>query len=195
MNILHKTATTLLFAISIFGLNAQNINEFKEKLSLFDLDESAELARYVNVEIREDDSSKMALEALIEQNTDEESGELKKISIQGYRIGVFFDNGPSARAKAADIVARCNTLLPDIPTSMSYANPYFKVSAGYCISQEEAVMTLHRVQRHFPSAYLMREEITPADILKARNAEQAKKEAEAEERAEAEEANSSTETL
>ncbi len=86
----------------------------------------------------------------------------------GYRVGVYFDNSAQARNGALDVMKRCDSLLRDIPATMSYANPYFKVSVGYCTTEEEAVMMLHRVQRHFPKAYLMREAINVENIVAAR---------------------------
>ena len=166
MNIINRVV--LLSLVSISALSAQSLDQLKEKLSFLEADTSSEYARYVNVEIREDESSQRALVALIDQGRDEQSGEPIDVSMSGYRIGVFFDNGASARAEAERVLHLCDSLMADIPATLSYENPYFKVTAGHCITQEEAVMTLHRVQRYFPSAYLMRDEITPANIVSSR---------------------------
>lgn len=164
-----------IIALSLFAipLNAQSLSQYTEQLSLFDRDTTSELARYVNAEVRPAATAAEALEAYIYQNSDEQSGEQIKPSVQGYRVGVFFDNSPSARRKAQEVMTLCDSLFADIPATMSYANPYFKVSAGYCVTQEEAVTTLHRVQRHFPAAYLMREVITPENIIIPKEVEEA----------------------
>lgn len=161
----------LLFNLVQIPAISQTLRDFVDELSLLDRDENSEFARYVNVEIRKSTSSTEALDLMIEQSLDEKSGEVAKVSKQGYRVGLFFDNSSSARAKAINVVNLCDSLLADIPVSMSYANPYFKVSAGYCVSQEEAVIMLHRIQRYFPNAYLMREEVTPSDLIKSYDAE------------------------
>ncbi|MFI3304957.1 MAG: hypothetical protein R3Y68_00415 [Rikenellaceae bacterium] len=138
----------------------------------YELADSTTDAQYrANVRVTPDDSAAEALRLIVEQNVDEKSGEPNAATVQGYRIGIFFDNSASARARATEVVQRCDSLLGDLQTTMSYDNPYFKVSTGYTISQEEAVMQLHRVQRYFPRAYLMRESVTPQNIVAARNAE------------------------
>ncbi len=121
--------------------------------------------------VNADDSAAEALRLLIEQESDETTGEPKRVEMQGYRIGIFFDNSATARLRATEVVQQCDSLLGDLKTTMSYDNPYFKVSTGYCLSQEEAVMQLHRVQQHFPRAYLMREKIAPKDIVEAHKQE------------------------
>ncbi len=147
--------------------------ELDELLQLSDSD--GDLHNSTSVSITADDSAAEALRLIVEQEIDEKSGERKAATVQGYRIGIFFDNSATARARATEVVQRCDSLLGDLQTTMSYDNPYFKVSAGYCISQEEAVIQLHRVQRYFPRAYLMRESVTPQNIVAARNTELAAK--------------------
>lgn len=162
--------------------NAQSLNDFRDKLSLFERNDDQEFVRYANVVVNEDDSAKEAFEALRAQNAEYDKNGVEIVtkpgtkpkpqSVEGYRIGIFFDNGASARANARRVVERCDSLFADIPVSMSYDNPYFKVSAGYCTSQQEAVMMLNRIQRHFPNAYLMRDVITTDNIIEVRAREQ-----------------------
>ncbi len=166
-----------LCAIALRPATSQTLSDFCTSLSLFEMDESAEFARYVNVSIREDSTATKALAALITQSIDAESGEVRKITTQGYRIGLFFDNSAKARANAMAVKERFDSLFADIPSTISYDNPYFKVNAGYCTSQEEAVIMLHRIQRHFPRAYLMREVITPSNIVRSYQQEVALKRA------------------
>ncbi len=113
--------------------------------------------------INEDQSARRALEPY-------EQRELNS-SVDGYRVGVYFNNSAQARSGAMDVMQRCDSLLTDIPATMSYDNPYFKVSVGYCTSEEEAVIMLNRVQRYFPKAYLMRERITADNIIESRERE------------------------
>ncbi len=158
-------------AIGVATLNAQSLSDYRTKLSLFERIDGVDMVDYVNADIIEDSSSVAAFEALKIQELDPKTGEPKEAYVDGYRIGVFFDNGASARAKAEGVMDVCAKRLKDIPASMSYDNPYFKVCVGYCVTLEEAVMLLHRVQRVFSSAYLMRERIYPQDLVTARNAE------------------------
>lgn len=184
MTISRVRATLVLvaFATCIAIANAQSEgdytpSEFDQPFVLDSVDEDGnpiveeEQHRKLSVKVNADDSAATALRLIVEQNIDDESGEPIAATLQGYRIGIFFDNSATARARATEVVQRCDSLLGDLKTTMSYDNPYFKVSTGYCVSQEEAVMLLHRVQRHFPRAYLMRESVTPANIVESRNAE------------------------
>ncbi len=85
---------------------------------------------------------------------------------QGYRIGVFFDNGSEARGKAVAAKSSFEEHFKGIPVYLRYETPYFKVSAGNFATSEEAIILLERVREHFPDAYLMREEMTLADVLR-----------------------------
>ena len=49
---------------------------------------------------------------------------------------------------------------------MVYENPYFKVTAGDCLTSEEAIILKGRVQGVFPKAYVKNEELTAADLVK-----------------------------
>ncbi|MFR9651577.1 MAG: hypothetical protein SNG35_06110 [Rikenellaceae bacterium] len=93
-----------------------------------------------------------------------ESGDANREMI-GYRVGIFFSNRANGRAEANDVVERCKEQFEDIKTTLIYDNPYFKVHAGYATSNEEAVMMLNRLQKIFPKAYIIREKMTPADLI------------------------------
>ncbi len=140
-------------AFSLSALNGQSLSSFQRKL---EFQKSGDPLNTAQVTLRQDNSARLALTEL-ESRTPQSS-------VEGYRIGIFFDNGASARANAMDVVKECKKLFGDIPTTMTYDNPYFKVSAGYYIDSEEAIMALNRVQRDFPKAYLMREQITPENL-------------------------------
>lgn len=96
------------------------------------------------------------------QQASQQSG---RIRFRGYRVGIFFDNGEFARAKAAAAKAAFEEAYPDVKVYMVYENPYFKVSVGNCVTSEEAIVLLGRIKAHFPGAYLMREEMSVADLV------------------------------
>lgn len=151
-------------------LVAQSLDDYRAKLSIVERNDELGVSHYANAEVNEELSAVAAFKALASQNTGSD-GKAIEPSKQGYRIGIFFDNSAKARAAANEVVERCNSQFADIPVTLTYDNPYFKVSAGYCLELEEAVMMLHRVQKVFPRAYLMHETITPADLIKSRDAE------------------------
>jgi hypothetical protein len=56
--------------------------------------------------------------------------------------------------------------MPYLPTYVTYDNPYFKVTAGNCTSQEEALILLERIKPTFPKAFIMRENIPLEELTK-----------------------------
>ena len=45
-------------------------------------------------------------------------------------------------------------------------NPYFTVTAGDCVTAEEAIILMGRVRGVFPKAFLKNEELSVADLVK-----------------------------
>ncbi len=88
----------------------------------------------------------------------------------GYRIGIFFDNSQEARSKATEAKNDFEKAFPTQPVYMVYESPYYKVSAGNCLTEEEAIMLFERVRRHFPNAYVMRERMKVSDFVDSENA-------------------------
>ncbi len=96
----------------------------------------------------------------------EQGSALLRRSISGYRVVIFMSNSQSARGEA---LAANDTFLaqyPDEKSYVTYENPYFKVAVGNCTSQEEAIILMERVRHLFPKAFLMRETISAADLMK-----------------------------
>lgn len=79
--------------------------------------------------------------------------------INGYRVRIFFDNSQYARDKGLATRARFNELFPNTWSNMVYENPYFKVTVGNCLTNEEAVILWGRVRSSFNTAFVVREEI------------------------------------
>ena len=124
------------------------------------------------------DSLKTALEGIGEGRiTIAESDVLKEIlkreiirdgslQIAINRISIFFDNSQNARAGAVETLEKFKELFPEIPASMTHENPYFKVSAGFCISNEEALILLNRLRKEFPKAFIVRERVSVEELKK-----------------------------
>jgi hypothetical protein len=55
-------------------------------------------------------------------------------------------------------------LFPDIPATMTHENPYFKVSVGFCISNDEALILLNKLRKEFPKAFLVRERVSVDEL-------------------------------
>ncbi len=89
----------------------------------------------------------------------------KPTEVMGYRIGIFFDNGQEARSKATEAKALFNKEFPSQPVHMTYESPYYKVAAGNCLTEEEAIMLFERIRKIFPNAYVMREKMKISDFI------------------------------
>ena len=83
----------------------------------------------------------------------------------GWRINLYTSNGQNARFEAEEVKKSFEESFPGVSVDMVYDIPYFKVSAGRCVTSEEAIMLLERVRAKFPKAFLMRETLSAADLL------------------------------
>ncbi len=141
---------TLLTLLGLPIAGAQSLESFKSKLSGYSYSSG-------EVEIYESSDAKSSLDRI------NRNGRTR--TFLGYRIGIFFDNGATARTNATEAKKLFEENFPNEEVYMIYENPYFKVSAGNCVTQEEAVMLLDKVQKIFPKAYLMREQLQVSDII------------------------------
>ena len=79
----------------------------------------------------------------------------QRLYFEGYhRVCVFSDNGPSAREGAFAAKTLFEETYPDVKVYVDYEIPYFIVSAGNCLTKEEAIMLKGRVSATFPKAFL-----------------------------------------
>ncbi len=88
----------------------------------------------------------------------------QRYRMRGYRVCIFFDNGPSARAGAV----RARNLFMEKYSGasyMKYENPYFKVTVGNCLTEEEAIILKGQIVGDFPKAYVKQEEIVLNQLL------------------------------
>lgn len=86
-------------------------------------------------------------------------------SFRGYRVCIFFDNSPNARAEATKARELFEENYPDAKVYMTYDNPYWRVTAGNCLTAEEAIILKGRVIALFPKAFVKNEELTLADLI------------------------------
>lgn len=79
--------------------------------------------------------------------------------VNGYRIVIFMKNSQSARREAVAVQEEFGAQFADIPSYMTYENPYFKISVGNCTTPEEAMILIGRLKRAYPKAFVVRENI------------------------------------
>lgn len=132
------------------GARAQSLASFKER--------AAQSAQGARLEVVEHGAAARAV-----QRGARPTG---RVRFKGYRIGIFFDNGANAREKALAARHAFAEAFPGEKVYLVYENPYFKVTAGNCVTSEEAIVLLGRIRSRFPEAYLMREDLTVADLVR-----------------------------
>ena len=82
---------------------------------------------------------------------------------KGYRIRIFASHTQSARTDAEEAIALFKENF-NAPVYFAYENPYFIVTAGNCLTHEEAIVHLSKVKRIFPKAFIISCDI-PAEAL------------------------------
>lgn len=136
--------------ISVSVADAQNISEYKSKIA----------HRTVNggsVLIREDEGVDLAVS---------QAEARSQTSVMGYRVVIYMGNSGNARNEAIAARDQYMSIFPGSRCVLSYENPYFKVTVGSCISQEEAVLLMQRVQGNFPKSFVTRESIPLSDFTR-----------------------------
>ena len=63
-----------------------------------------------------------------------------RLTFRGYRICIFLDNGQNARAEAIEAKTLFEETFPDTKVYLAYDNPYWHVTAGNCLTAEEAIL-------------------------------------------------------
>ena len=135
---------------------AQNIEEFRRRLAQSEVVGEGGATACVYVTESADAAAAVARSRTHGSN---------EVTFQGYRVGIYSGNDPKAQENSLTAKQKCEDEFPDINVYWVYDNPYFKVTAGDCLTEEEAVMLLARVRRHFPKAYVVRAAMTLENII------------------------------
>ncbi len=80
--------------------------------------------------------------------------------VAGYRVRIFFDNRQTARTESEETLKKFESLYHDVRAYRTYANPYFKVTVGDFRTKSEAMELLSRIKSIFPSAFVVKENIS-----------------------------------
>lgn len=130
--------------------SAQNLNAYKTKL------QNADPTYGSRVSVTEHGTAATAIRSM--QNRSHPS------EIWGYRVRIFFDNSQNARSLANQAMERFKSIYPDIPVYIVYDNPYFKVTVGNCLTEDEARILQGKIQGAFDRAFPIQEKI-PMSLL------------------------------
>lgn len=88
-------------------------------------------------------------------------------TMSGYRVRIFFDNRRTARTESENTLNRFVDKYHDVTAYRSYVNPYFKVTVGDFRTKSEAMQFLMKIQKEFPSAFIVKENISYPTVDKA----------------------------
>lgn len=88
-------------------------------------------------------------------------------TISGYRVRIFFDNKQNARVESEKTLKKFESMFHDIWAYRTYSNPYFKVTVGDCRTKSEAMELLGRIKKVFPSAFVVKENISLPPVDKS----------------------------
>lgn len=79
--------------------------------------------------------------------------------ISGYRIRVYYDNGPQARTKSESIEQLLKKQFPETGVYRSFESPNYKVSIGDFRSKDEALYIFNALKGTYPTAFIIKESI------------------------------------
>lgn len=102
------------------------------------------------VEITQSATVKQALDQYVKANAEK--------PLTGFRIRVFYDNGPQARVKSETIEKNLQQLL-DVAVYRSFESPNYKVTVGDFRSKDEALSIYNALKGTYPTAYIIKETI------------------------------------
>lgn len=141
-------------AVATNGASAQNIRNFKHSLGM----RSQQGAKVGVVEDRSTYNAVVAVEA-------QRQG---KSSVVGFRVVLFYDDAQYAEERANEIMEELKKDYPEINSYLVYEKPYFKVSVGDCLTEEEAIMMRNMFIDKYTGAFIRRDNITLKELSNVR---------------------------
>lgn len=103
------------------------------------------------VSLSQSDAIRQGLQKYIKANAEKK--------IVGYRIRVFYDNAPSARARSESIVRTLRGQYPSLGVYLSFESPNYKVALGDFRTKDEALPVYNALKNTYPTAYIIKESI------------------------------------
>ena len=102
-----------------------------------------------NVKVSQSQEIRQAFDGQVIGNADK--------MFNGYRIRIYYNSVQNARAESNSALARFQTLYPEIPASLTYASPNFRVLVGNFRTRVDAEKALARIKEDFPAATIVRD--------------------------------------
>ena len=88
----------------------------------------------------------------------------KTNGIRGYRISIFRDTGQDARKNCMAVRSRFKSKYDSIPCHETFVYPYYKLYVGDFRTENEALRFLKIIERDFPDAFIVRDDILFPDL-------------------------------
>jgi len=146
-----------MFLAAAFGAEAaaaQSLESFKRRLTQpAPAERSEDVARVTVAEYG--DAAQAVAQAV---------SNVRHPTLKAYRVCIFADNGQDARAGAVAAKELFEENFPGIPVYIFYENPYFRVTAGNCLTVEEAIILRGRIAGTFPKAFPKSEQLSLSDF-------------------------------
>ncbi len=80
-----------------------------------------------------------------------------KQGMDGYRLEIFFSSGLNARGKALEVKTDFLKNFPEENAYISFLSPNFKVRVGDFRTKNEAIKLKHKIRRHYPNAFVVKD--------------------------------------
>lgn len=80
-------------------------------------------------------------------------------TMSGYRIRVFYESGPQARARSESIERTLRGMLSGTGIYRSFESPNYKVTVGDYRTKDEALRVYNYLKGSYPTAYIIKENI------------------------------------
>ena len=104
-----------------------------------------------NVTLDQSAAVRQALQNHVQNNAEK--------SISGYRVRVFYDNGPQARGRSEAIEQLLKKQYPGTMVYRSFESPNYKVSIGDFRTKDEALFIYNALKGTYPTAFIIKESI------------------------------------
>jgi hypothetical protein len=85
--------------------------------------------------------------------------------MSGYRIQIFKESGNQALDEAHEIMDEFSEEFPDIPTYLSFQEPYYRVRAGNFRTRLEALDNLEKIKKKFRNVWIISDYIYYSDTI------------------------------
>jgi hypothetical protein len=78
---------------------------------------------------------------------------------EGWRIEIFFEAGNYSKKLAMEARAEFVEHYPEVPSYLIFQQPYYKVRVGDYRTKMEAERFLHAIEKDYPQAFVVSDEI------------------------------------